>query len=485
MKHLLLVFSVLLLTTGIVSKLNAQCTVSNIVIQNVTVLNSTPVLCTGKADLTFNISPNNGNKYIFLHVWLQNDYPDYFKCINGVTTLNGSVKAPLASTLSKSILNIAINGDGPMPLVLTSYPADPLVPVATMDSIKKVVLPDGTVNYTLYGVVSATPVSCFTPQVFVADLWSSQSNNANQAHCVSCGIRYSAGFLTVSGWTNCITKFYNGSIENNTNIPINGSYKVYADVNNDGYFTSYTDTLLTGAQLFSVGPNATISISGAVPVPNLGKNIFIVITQESGAAINASRVIVFPPLSCIPASLPVNYLTFTAKRINKLNVKLEWQTTSEINNSGFSIERNPGNNQWISVAFIPSQASSGSTNNYESYKYNDTNSNLGNTQYRLRQIDLDGRSKTSEIKLVKGIEKNETILIYPNPAVNGNVNVLFTDMNEKKKVILTDMSGKLLKEWNNSFGKQLLIDHLQKGTYLLKVIYEQSGNQTINKIVVL
>lgn len=485
MKHLLPALALLILSLVLVLQSNAQCAVSNLVVQNVTILNSTPVSCTSKADVTFNIESNNGNKFIFIHVWLQNDYPDYFHCNNGLTTLSGSIKAPKAADLSKSIVTIAINSDGDLPLILTSYPPDSLVKVALMDSIKKIILPDGSTNYTLYGVIAESNVSCFMPQVVVADLWSSQSSNAQQAHCVSCGIRYSAGFLTVAGWTNCITKFYNGSIINNTNIPISGSYEVYADVNNDGYYTPFTDTLLNAEQLFSVGPNATISISGPVPVANLGKNIFIVVTQSTGAAINASRVFVFPSLSCNPAALPVNYLFFSATRTNKLNVKLEWQTTSEMNNSGFSIERNPGNNQWISVAFIPSQALSGSTNNYQSYTHNDTNSYTGNTQYRIRQIDLDGKSKTSEIKLVKGIDKNETILIYPNPAVNGSVNVLFTDLNEKKKVILTDMSGKLLKEWNNSFGNQLLINQLQKGTYLLKVSYVQTGNQTIHKIIVL
>lgn len=485
MKHLLPVFTLLLLSMTSYFETKGQCTVSNLIIQNVRVVSSTPTSCTTKSDITFNISSNNGNKFIFIHVWLQNDYPDYFKCNNGVTTLNGSIKAPKFEALSKAFTNIGINSEGDMPAVLTSYPADPLVNLTAMDSIVKIILPDGSTNYTLYGVLTQAPVSCLVPQVVVADLWSTQSANAQQAQCVSCGIRYAAGFLTVSGFTNCITKFYNGVITNNTGTTITGSYKVYADVNNDGFFTSFTDTLLTDQQAFTLGANASINISGPIPVANLGKNIFIVITQSTGAAIDASYVVLFPPLSCVPASLPVTYLSFAAKRTSALNVKLEWHTSSEINNSGFSIERNPGNNQWFSVGFVPSQVTAGSLNSDYNYTYNDTNTSRGNTQYRLKQIDLDGRFKTSEIKLVRGEDSRETLVIYPNPSVNGNVTVLFSDGNDNKRVMLTDMTGRMIKQWNNGFVNQLLINQLQKGTYLLKVSYGQTGNQTIHKIIVL
>ena len=270
-KNLKLVFASLgfISLLGLTSeKANAQCTVSNIIIQNVTVIASTPTSCTIKHDETFNMAENNGNKLIFMHVWLESNYPDYFKCVNGNTTLNGSIRAPQAADLGNTYFNIGIDNTGPVPIALTTYPADPSVVLAPMDSVRKVVLPDGTANYTLYGIVSTTPLPCPAPYVVVADIWSSQASNGQRAHCVSCGKKYSVGYMTINGFVNCTNLTWGASVHNNTGITLNGYYRVYVDVNGDKYFTPTTDTLIQGNTTFTVGANSTINISGAVPAAN-------------------------------------------------------------------------------------------------------------------------------------------------------------------------------------------------------------------------
>ena len=463
----------------------AQCTVSNIVIQNVTPINATINSCTVKFDITFNIADNSGNKFIFIHTWLQADYPNYFKCVNGQPTVNGSIKAPGASDLVKSVLNIGLNNLGAKPIALSTYPPAPSVMLAVMDSTTKVVLPDGSANITLYGVVTTAPIACTTPVVVVADLWSSQSANAQRAHCVNCGIRYSAGFLNVFGIVNCITSKYVGTISNNTNIPINGVYEVYADVNNDGYFTPVTDTLLNQETNFAVAGNGTITITGDVSKSNVNQNIFIVITQKSGAATDAKRVVLFISTICFQAPLPVTFLSFNASRSNAFDVQLSWQTSLEINNKGFYIERNVGNGVWTPAGFVASQALNGNANNTLSYVYKDANTTKGITQYRIQQIDLDGRSKYSEIRAVKGDAQNKKTIIYPNPSVNGRVQILFDASTSPRNIILTDVDGKLIKEWKAILGNTLQIENLNKGIYILKVVLGQTGIQTVEKIIVL
>ena len=226
-----------------IEKVSAQCTVTNIVIQNVTIIGSTPTSCTIRFDETFNIAENNGNKVIFMHAWLESNYPDYFHCVNGQSTLNGSIQAPVAADLGNTYFNIGINNTGAIPTVMTSYPPDPSVLLAPMDSVRKIILADGTANYTLYGVVSTTPLPCPAPYVVVADLWSSQASNGQRAHCVSCGIKYSVGYMTITGSVNCATLTWAATVHNNTGITLNGYYRVFADVNGDGYFTPTSDTL--------------------------------------------------------------------------------------------------------------------------------------------------------------------------------------------------------------------------------------------------
>jgi Secretion system C-terminal sorting domain len=468
-----LFISLLLLSTKVT---RAQCTVSNIVIQNVRVISSTPTSCTAKFDITFNIEDNNGNKFIFMHVWLQNNYPDYFQCVNGQTTRNGSIPAPQAADLGSSF-NIGLNNDGTGIVALTTYPPDASVPMALIDSVNKVILPDGSANITLYGVLV-----CGTPVVVVADLWSSQANNAQRAHCVSCGIRYSAGFLNLSGFVNCATLRYGGLLSNNTATIINGYYRVFADVNGDGYFTPFTDTLLQSNTTFTIPANGSVSISGDVPRANINQNVFIVVTQTTGAAAEASRVLLLRTTFC--SLLPVNFSSFTTTRTSRTNVLLKWETVTESNNTGFSIQRNMGNNKWETVSFVNTLAPGGNSNSLLNYTYNDLNSITGITQYRIQQEDIDGKTRLSEIRAVRGFAQNEKNIVYPNPSTDGRVNIVFENKEEIRDIVLTDMNGQVVKQWKGFTNNLLKIENLVTGMYTIRIITRQTGNQTVEKIMV-
>jgi len=459
----------------------AQCTVSNIVIQNVRVLSSTPGSCTAKFDITFNIEDNNGNKFIFMHIWLQNNYPDYFRCVNGQSTHNGSIPAPHASDLGNSF-NIGLNNAGTTIAAMTIYPPDATVPMASVDSVQKVVLPGGTANITLYGVLITAPVVCGTPVVVVADLWSSQSNNAQRAHCVSCGIKYSAGFLNLSGFVNCATLRYGGLLSNNTSNIINGYYRVFADVNNDGYYTSFTDTLLQSNTSLTIAANGSLTISGDVPGANINQNVFIVVTQTSGIAAEASRVFLLRTNFC--SVLPVNFNSFSTTRTSRTNVLLKWETATESNNKGFSIQRNMGNNKWETTSFINTLAQGGNSSSILNYSSNDLNSNTGITQYRIQQEDLDGKTRLSEIRVVRGFAQNGKNIVYPNPSTDGNINILLEDEKDTRDIIITDMNGQIIKQWNGFTSNILKIENLVTGMYMIRIISRQTGNQTVEKIII-
>jgi hypothetical protein len=460
----------------------AQCKVSDIFVQNIKVIGGTATSCTVKFDVTFNIEDNNGNKFIFIHAWLQNDYPNYFKCENGQSTISGSFAAPQLTDLVKSFINVGLDNTGETPVILTSYPPDASVPLVTMDRASKVVLPDGSANITLYGVVATSPVSCTTPVVLVADLWSSQSASAQRAHCVNCGIRSSAGYLSAFGFVNCFANSYTGSFTNNTSTAINGYYRVYADINNDGYFTGGTDTLIQGNTTFTVAGSGTLPVSGPVPEENSSQSLFVVVTQTTGAATNASRVFLFPATVCGP--LPVTFLSFDVNRINKTDVLVKWETATEENNRGFVVQRKTGNGAWVQAAFVPSKAIGGNSSSTTSYSFSDLNNSKALTQYRIQQIDFDGKTNISGIRVVRGEGQNEKMIIYPNPSSNGRVMIVFSENKLVRDIILVDMYGKRVNQWRGLTDNNLEIDKLTSGMYLLKVIDRESGEQTSTKIVV-
>ncbi len=470
-------------------KISAQCTVSNIVIQNIRGVVPGPGTCTVTFDVSFNIENNSGNKYIFIHAWLQADYPNYFHCVNGHTTRNGAIHAPDASDLGNSFLNIGINNNSATPTILTTYPPDNSVPLTPVMGITKTVLPDGSANIVLQGVTATAPVPCGTPVVVVADLWSSQAAGAQVAHCVNCGIQYSAGYLSVVGFVNCATLTYGATVTNNTAAPITGFYKVYADINGDGYFTPTTDTLIGGPINFAIGGGAGTSttISGPVPVANRSQGVFIVFTQTSGAASGASRVIFLPSTQCSP--LPVTFQSFTARRISSSNVLVRWETATEINNSGFALQRNTstgslGNNNWETVAFINTQATGGNSSAVLTYSYNDLNASRDITQYRVQQVDLDGKARFSEIRTVRGEGQTGKTVIYPNPSGDGRVNIVLEDGTGSRDIILTDISGRMLRQWKISNGNTIRVENLKPGIYGLRIIVSGTREQSFEKIVV-
>jgi len=460
----------------------AQCKVSDIFVQNISVIGGTATSCTVKFDVTFNIEDNNGNKFIFIHSWLQNDYPNYFKCENGQSTISGSIAAPQFADLVKSFINVGLDNTGETPVILTSYPPDASVPLVTMDRASKVILPDGSANITLYGVVATSPVSCTTPVVIVSDLWSSQSATAQRAHCVNCGIRSSAGYLSAFGFVNCFANSYTGALTNNTSTEINGYYRVYADINNDGSFTMATDTMIQSSTMFTLAGSASLPVSGSVPVENSAQSLFVVVTQTTGAAADASRVFLFPAAACGP--LPVSFLSFDVNRINKTDVLVKWETATEENNRGFVLQRKTGNGAWVQAAFIPSKANGGNSSSTLSYTFTDLNNSKALTQYRIQQIDFDGKTNISGIRVVRGDGQEEKIIIYPNPSSNGRVMIVFNENKLVRDIILVDMYGKRVKQWRGLTDNNLEIDKLTSGMYLLKVISRESGEQTSTKIVV-
>jgi hypothetical protein len=476
----LLFFTALLSIIGL--KINAQCVVSNIIIQNIKVAGvQVAGSCTVTFDVSFNIENNNGNKFIFIHAWTQSDYPDYFHCVNGTSTLNGTIKAPDAAVLADAFLNIGIDNSDTMPAIMTEYLPDPSVSLTTVASIQKEVLPDGSANIILKGITTTLPVACGTPTVIIADLWSSQAAQAQVAHCVNCGIRFAAGFLSAAGFINCNHAF-NVILTNNTTVTLNGYYRVYVDVNNDSHFNPAIDTLIIDTTHFTVAASSTTPITGNIPAANSNQNIFLVLTLTDGTGTGASTVIMLPAAQCAP--LPITFRIFTASRTNQSNVILKWETSIETNNNGFALQRNVDNKTWQMVTFIRSQAKDGNSTSPLTYTYNDLNATKGISQYRVLQVDLDGKNRLSDIRAVRGEGQKGKTIVYPNPSFDGKVNVVFEDKEGSRDVMLADMNGRVIKEWKNISGNTIQVDNLVPGIYSMRIVVLETGEQSVEKIVV-
>lgn len=180
--------------------------------------------------------------------------------------------------------------------------------------------------------------------------------------------------------------------------------------------------------------------------------------------------------------LPVEFKSFTAKRSNE-QVHLNWQTVSEQSNLGFNIERNT-NGQWIEIGFVPSRANGGSSDGQLTYQYMDVNDHKSISQYRIRQTDLNDKTTYSAVRSVQGLGGASKLVIYPNPSFDGRVQVVFEDGNQTRHLVITDMGGRIVRQFNNVSGSSLVVDGLTPGLYTARVIDRATGDGIIQKFVV-
>lgn len=235
---------------------------------------------------------------------------------------------------------------------------------------------------------------------------------------------------------------------------------------------------------FTLGPNdifrGTVVANGAIHLLE-GASLLGRALSTSGAIDMHNN----PVINASPCNkLAVSFSSLIANRTNPTNVLLRWQTATEINNNGFEIERNMDNIGWELVKFIPSQAQGGNSSFPFTYIFNDMNSNKNITLYRIKQIDFNGRAKFSEIVAVRGNGQKGKIKVYPNPSSDGRLNIVFEDQNVVRDVIVSDITGRNIRQWKNVSNNTLLIKNMAPGIYTLRVVISENGNQSVERIIV-
>lgn len=219
---------------------------------------------------------------------------------------------------------------------------------------------------------------------------------------------------------------------------------------------------------YYLGPNNNNNLLGA-----RAKFSFVIIATVGGQ-----------PVRCgtdeIP--LPVHFSSFTANRQSS-TVAITWTTAFEQDNKGFYVQRNV-NGEWKNIAFVFSQATAGNSSSALSYEYKDLNTVNGITQYRIQQVDIDGRTKYTDIRAVRGEGQASKIVAYPNPSSDGKVNIVFEDNSGLRDVQVSDLQGRIVKSFRSVANNILVIEKLTSGFYTIKVTNKSTAATSVQKVVV-
>ena len=184
--------------------------------------------------------------------------------------------------------------------------------------------------------------------------------------------------------------------------------------------------------------------------------------------------------------LPVEFVSFDGAAIEG-NVRLTWQTASETNNAGFEVQRKSSGEDWTRVGYMKSKASGGTTTERKSYEYTIDELPVGNHQFRLRQVDLDGSSALTDPVSVS-VEMQEALKLTapaPNPvsnsttlsfAVREQAETTVTLYNTLGQKVALLYEGTPLPEAPQTV--QVDVSTLTSGTYFLRL---QTEKQTVTR----
>lgn len=171
------------------------------------------------------------------------------------------------------------------------------------------------------------------------------------------------------------------------------------------------------------------------------------------------------------ATLPIVLQSFTVQAVDK-KVKLDWVTASEVNNDRFEILRSPnGKTDWKVVATVKGHGTSTQSHAYSSF---DNAPISGKNFYKLKQIDFDGKSKESEIKLISMQILKSLASVFPNPS-KGDINIKMSDFQGNVSVVLSDLKGNKIHQeiinvnGNNTNYKLNLRKTLASGMYVMQL----------------
>jgi Secretion system C-terminal sorting domain len=183
--------------------------------------------------------------------------------------------------------------------------------------------------------------------------------------------------------------------------------------------------------------------------------------------------------------LPLSFTSIKAWQENK-DVTVEWKVENEINIRQYETEKSGNGTQFTNLSATPATANGGRS---ASYQVTDAHPAAGYNYYRIKSIDLNGRTEyTGVVKVFIGKGKQE-IIIYPNPVIDGAITIQLNNMPAGKYAVklLNNLGQKLLdkiiQHAEGSSSELITVDkNMPHGIYQLEIT-EPNKEMITNKLL--
>lgn len=176
--------------------------------------------------------------------------------------------------------------------------------------------------------------------------------------------------------------------------------------------------------------------------------------------------------------LPVSLAEFRGL-VRGTEALLFWTTESESNNKHFEIERSRDGVNFFKIGTVMTKAPGGNSQLMLSYIYTDKQPLTGENYYRLKQIDLDGRSSYSNVIVLRFDKQTQVNIksLYPLPATSVLNMALTAEKPEKISVMIADMTGRLIREQQFIINRgdntiRMDVGFLPAGMYSLRLMLD-------------
>jgi hypothetical protein len=164
----------------------------------------------------------------------------------------------------------------------------------------------------------------------------------------------------------------------------------------------------------------------------------------------------------VPAAiaLPISWLNVSGDLNHKMQAVISWQV-EEINVMYYEVEKNT-NSGYVA---IDKQTSKG--NGDHAYTFIDPEAVNGEANYRIKQIEIDGKYSYSKIINLK-TTIDYSISVYPNPVITTVKIVVNNPKLKNTEAILFDPNGKKVKEIWLMNSTEIDLSNMITGMYLLR-----------------